>query len=105
MARNPKWTRDELILALDLYFEVVELSGILNRLRASAPEDQTKYRNPSSIGMKLHNFARLDSNIAGPGLAHGSKLDGEIWQEFAGNRSQLSEEAAALKRRVAGRRD
>ncbi len=104
MARNPKWTRDELILALDLYFEVVELSGVLNRL-GLPPKGQSNYRNPSSIAMKLGNFNRLDSKRNGGGLAHGSKLDGEIWREFVGNRSKLSEEAAAIKRKVPARRD
>jgi 5-methylcytosine-specific restriction protein A len=104
MARNPKWTRDELILALDLYFEVVELSGVLNRLGLPS-KGQSNYRNPSSIAMKLGNFNRLDSKRSGGGLAHGSKLDEEVWREFSKNRARLAEEAAAIKRRVAARRD
>lgn len=101
MPRNPNWTRDELILALDLYFEVVELSSVLNRLNTS-PGVHSKYRNPSSIAMKLGNFNRLDSASGGGALPHGGKLDEEIWQEFAQNRSKLKEEAVALKRKVAG---
>jgi 5-methylcytosine-specific restriction protein A len=97
MARNPKWTRDELILALDLYFQVVELSGVLKKLRMPISKEQTTYRNPSSIAMKLGNFNRLDSNRTGGGLAHGSKLDEEVWGEFSKNRAKLSAEVAAIR--------
>jgi 5-methylcytosine-specific restriction protein A len=117
MARNPKWTRDELILALDLYFRVprgsvnashekiIELSEVLNRLRSAAPEDPMKYRNPNGVGMKLHNFSRLDEAVGGVGLSHGGRFEEEIWKEFAGNRAKLTEEAAAVRRRVAASRD
>ncbi len=100
MPRKPNWTRDELVLALDLYFEVVELSGVLNRLK-TAPGDRSRSRNISSIAMKLGNFSRLDSGKAGGGLPHGSKLDNEIWHEFAQDRTKLKKEAAALRRKVA----
>ncbi len=81
--RNPDWTRDELILALDLYFRepaargskthpaVIELSELLNTLpihgRANRHE---KFRNPSGVGMKLSNFLRYDSSYTGAGLHH-----------------------------------
>jgi len=65
MARNPKWTRDEVILALDLYFrvnpcntfdansEIVELSDLLNTLpiRASDGTDE-KFHNLNGVYIK-----------------------------------------------------
>ena len=110
--KNPKWTRDELILAMDLYFkvprsaisasnlEVVALSEILNRLRSVEPEDVEKFRNPNGVGMKLHNFGSLDKTLLGGGLSHGGKLDSAIWNEFCDKRALLSQEAQAIRERL-----
>jgi len=64
--RNPKWHRDELILALDLYFKlepgqiharnpaIIELSQILNTLPFSqAKTDAERYRNANGVGLKI----------------------------------------------------
>ena len=73
MRRNPNWARDELILALDLYFrvnfpshtsksntEIVQLSELLNALPIHAKSEQQKtFRNPNSVYMKLCNFLRF----------------------------------------------
>lgn len=70
--KNPKWARDELILALDLYFkephargskthpEVIKLSEILNALpihEGMAPGET--FRNANGVGMKLSNLFSL----------------------------------------------
>jgi 5-methylcytosine-specific restriction protein A len=110
--RNPPWTRDELILALDLYMdhptpdqtrpEVIELSALLNRLWAgSAAGDADTLRNPSGVSMKLSNFQRFDPRFqhrGRKGLAHGAKADEEVWAEFAGDRPRLRTTAAAIRR-------
>lgn len=62
MARNPAWTRDELILALDLYFrvnplhtseqnpEIQALSAALNELPVHAVRpDGEHFRNPNGV--------------------------------------------------------
>lgn len=79
-----KWSRNELLLALDLYCkipfgrfdkrtkEVIELGGLINR-------------TPSSVAMKLCNFAALDPAQNGKGLRNASSGDREIWNEFFGN--------------------
>ena len=67
------WTRDELMLALELYFlgpnahgtateaQVIELSGVLNRLPLHPRDEREKhFRNPNGVGMKLSNFLRFD---------------------------------------------
>jgi 5-methylcytosine-specific restriction protein A len=98
-----------LILALDLYFQhrpselsqthekVVNLSEILNRLpiHTSRP-DQERFRNPNSVYMKLCNFLRFDSEYAGLALDRGGKLDGVVWEEFAGNVQLLHDTANAI---------
>lgn len=65
--------RDELILALDLYFrhsdargrgdhpEVVALSDLLNQLPIHPVADrEADFRNPNGVAMKLGNFQALD---------------------------------------------
>src|SRR5690554_6763003 len=100
VGRNPPWTRDELILALDLYFRldpvdisadhpgVIALSNLLRQLPIHQHRpDPERFRNPNAVCMKLWNFARLDPSYKGAGLEAGSKLDEAIWDEFAGNRA------------------
>src|SRR5512140_3494776 len=81
------WSRDDLIVVCGLYFtlpfgqmhsrnpRIVELARLL-------------HRTPSSIAMKLTNFASLDPvhRARGvKGLASHSRLDEEIWHEFTHN--------------------
>lgn len=108
--RNPAWTRDELILALDLYFrvkpsaasdtnpEVISLSETLNKLpvHASAPHSKT-FRNANGVSMKLSNFLRFDPSYSGKGLHRGNKLEEEVWNEFSSNRDHLAEVAKAIR--------
>jgi 5-methylcytosine-specific restriction protein A len=69
--KNPNWTQDELILALELFFrldspsafspsnfQVIALSNDLNRLRSAEATDE-KFRNANGVAMKLHNFSRF----------------------------------------------
>ena len=110
MARNPPWTRDELILALDLYFkvnplhtsenhpEIKSLSVLLNKLPAQGHAVDAKvYRNPNGVYMKLCNYLRLDPSYKGKGLSRGGKLEEAIWSEFAENRERLEGTARAIK--------
>jgi putative restriction endonuclease len=93
-----KWTREELILAFNLYFkipfgkfdkrtpEIISLSKVLGR-------------TPSAVALKLSNFARLDPALKKRGIvgaSHGSKLDIVIWEEFIGNLEKLSFESEVL---------
>lgn len=106
--RNPSWTRDELILALELYFRVSplhttekhpaiqELSDLLNRLPIH-PANTPSFRNPNGVYMKLCNFLRLDPSYEGRGLDAGSKADEEVWNEFAGDRTRLEQVAQAIR--------
>ena len=113
MARNPVWSREELILALDLYFRhnpshishnhpaVLELSGILSRLPIHDDRpDQVRFRNPNGVYMKMCNFLRLDPSYPGVGLSRGGKMEEVIWNEFASNRDHLSKVAAEIRSAV-----
>jgi 5-methylcytosine-specific restriction protein A len=111
MARNPPWTRDELILALDLYFkvnplhtsenhpEIKSLSVLLNKLPAQGHAADAKlYRNPNGVYMKLCNYLRLDPSYKGKGLSRGGRLEETIWSEFSGDLERLERTALAIKK-------
>ena len=108
--RNPAWTQDELILALELYMrrrpiipgdadpEVIGLSQLLNQLgqllrTAAAPT----YRNANGVAMKLQNYRRLDPQQNGRGLPAGGKREEEVWATFASDLGHLRVTAAAIR--------
>lgn len=107
--RNPAWSRDELILALDLYFDcypsipspsnlkIIELSNILNNLHIQIQASNTNLRTPDSIIMKLSNFLRLDPRYTGRGLSKGSKLEKIVWEDFSEKPSELKRVALHIK--------
>src|ERR1043165_6380661 len=82
--KNRLWSRDELIIAFNLYCKipfgkidqgnpvVIALANVLGR-------------TPASLSWKLANFARLDPALLSRGIkgaSHGSKGEIEIWEEF-----------------------
>lgn len=108
--RNPKWHRDEIILALDLYSrmesgkmnkshpDIIELSEILNRLPIhDVRPDKAKFRNPSGVNMKLNNFKAFDPSYSGKGLTRGSKLDEKVFNEFESDTERLHKLAKRIR--------
>lgn len=111
--RNPKWHRDEIILALDLYFTlepgqihgrnpaVIELSEVLNRLPIfDFRPDSVKFRNPNGVGLKLSNFLAIDPGYHGKGMASYSKLDKAVFFEFYDDRERLRRIADTIRATV-----
>ncbi len=108
--KNSAWKRDELILALDLYFRVpeargneghssvLELSKVLNELRINSyiNFDET-FRNANGVGMKLRNFLAYDPEYKGKALSRGSKLEEEIWDAYSTNINELNKVADAIR--------
>jgi 5-methylcytosine-specific restriction protein A len=113
MKRNPNWTREELILALDLYFrknpssinshhpEVKAVSDTLRQLYSypNVPNPAT-YRGTNSVYMKLMNFSAIDPSRTSTALKCGSKLDQLIWNEFASNREKLTKTAELIRQNI-----
>lgn len=110
--RNPNWSRDELILALDLYLrfkgnppgkgsaEITELSAILNRISGGMSEGRPDFRNPNGVYMKLMNFRRFDPVYRAQGksgLVRGNKLEEVVWRDFASDPKRLAKTAEAIK--------
>lgn len=91
---NPRWSRDETILALQLYqdlngnvpsgkdTQVRELSEILRRLPYHpATTRKDSFRNPDGVAFKLQNLRHV---ATGKGLGKVSKMDRAIWAELGG---------------------
>lgn len=107
--RNPKWHRDEIILALDLYFSkdrgsiddknprIKEVSQILNELPLFPDRpDEVKFRNANGVTLKLSNFLAFDPEYKGKGMTGGSKLDKQVFEEFYNKREQLHDIAKEI---------
>lgn len=119
--RNPAWSRDELILALDLYLrhrdappgkdsqEVIELSGFLAEMgKALGVGDAETYRNANGVYMKMMNFRRFDPDYTRDGkvgLTRGNKDEEIVWDEFASAPKRLAEVVAAIRASVQQHRD
>jgi 5-methylcytosine-specific restriction protein A len=113
---NPAWSRDELVLALDLYLlhrnglpsvnhpEVRALSQNLNLIgNATGVSKNQSFRNTNGVCMKLNNFRRWDpsyTNTGRTGLAKGNKDEKLVWLEFANNPKRLAEVVAAINANV-----
>ena len=103
---NPNWSRDETILALNLYFEcgrgvpgpsdmrVIRLSDILRQLPIHLTAKKTDtFRNPDGVAFKLQNLHNVAS---GKGLANVSQTDRLIWSEFGGHPELVKQLAEAI---------
>lgn len=117
--RNPAWSRDELILALDLYLhhpkaipppthqDVLELSEFLERVgRLMGLPMSRNFRSPDSVVMKLGNFSRFDPyRLDGglQGLSNGSREDERVWDDFSRDHNRLTAVAATIRAAVEAR--
>lgn len=97
-----KWSREETILAFDLYCrtsfgkinqgnpEIIKLAKLLGR-------------TSGSVGLKMHNLAHYDPELQKrnvTAMAHGSKLDGEIFAEFSKDWTSLSYQAQIIRAKM-----
>lgn len=104
---NPNWTRDEIILALDLYFDfegkipsgnhpqIIALSQLLRAFPYhSQAARQESFRNPDGVAFKLQNLRQL---ATGKGLGNVSRMDGEVWDEFGGDVERTKQYANLIR--------
>lgn len=98
MAERKAWTHEELLLAMNLYCKLP--FGHLHRgnpdiIRLAAAMDRT----PSSLSMKLCNFASFDPALQArgvKGLTGASRADKAVWDEFHADWETLGEQSEAL---------
>lgn len=90
MARR-NWTKEELILAFNLYLKLP-----FGKMHRSNPDINHLAnligRTPSSVAMRLTNFASIDPYHQArgvSGLPGGAKQCQPIWDEFSSNRENL----------------
>lgn len=91
MAKLNLWTREELILALNLYLKLP-----FGKMHSRTPEiiklAEAIGRTPSSIAMRLTNFANVDpfhQNRGIKGMSGGRKQVEPIWNEFINDKEKL----------------
>lgn len=108
--QNPKWHRDEIILALDLYSrlepgkinslnpDIQELSVLLNQLPIhEVRPDEAKFRNPNGVSLKLSNFLAIDPSYHGKGMQSFSQLDKKVFEEFESDTEELHKIASRIR--------
>ncbi|NNH72600.1 HNH endonuclease [Nocardia uniformis] len=112
MARNPAWTRDELILACDLVFQnggrelrehdlaVTELSDLLRSLpiHPRTARDQ-KFRSPNSVSRKTTDIATHYPGYLGK-KTRGGKLDRVVLDDFLAAPVEMHAAAELIRRSV-----
>lgn len=84
MAAGRRWTRDELLIALNLYHKLT-FGQLHARQPAIVALAEKLDRGSNSVAMKLCNFASLDPalRLRGiKGLEGASSLDRTVWTEF-----------------------
>ena len=81
MSERRNWTRDELLLAINLYCKT-QFGRIHNQNADIIHLAKKINRTPSAVSYKLANFASLDTSLSRKGASNVSKLDKEIWNEF-----------------------
>jgi putative restriction endonuclease len=99
------WSRDESILAFDLYCRIP-----FSKTKANNPVvialSTVLHRTPASVARKLGNFGAFDPELKKrliTGLTHTSKLDEVIWDEFHSDWGRLVLEAERIRREVMGK--
>jgi hypothetical protein len=111
-----RWTREEVILAMDFYItvgaltggpipgqstaQIRQLSDLLKKLSAYPPERQgEKYRNPNGVYMKMMNLRAIQAE-GEHGMNAYSQTDAAVWSEYVDDLSRLHAEATAIRARL-----
>jgi hypothetical protein len=104
MASGKRWTRDELLVALNLYHKLT-----FGQMDARTPViialAEKLGRTPGSLAMKLGNLASLDPalKLRGiKGLPGASDLDRSMWQEFHENLNEAAPASEEAMRKLIG---
>jgi len=95
-----KWDRHDLIIAFNLYCQL-PFGKIHSRNPVIIQVSKQLNRTPSSLAMKMLNFASLDPMILNSGrhgLGNASNSDRAVWQEFHEDWERLALEGQQLLR-------
>lgn len=104
MPTNPTWSREELIVAFNLYCTLT-----FTRINASnkAVKELAEIigRSNNAVAIKLANFARLDPALQArdvKGMSHGGHGEELVWEEFNSDWEQLAFESELIKAKYKG---
>ncbi len=104
MAKN-NWTRDQLLLAFNLYSQIP--FGTIHRRNPRVIELARHIgRTANAVSYKLSNFARLDPALKARGIkgaSHGSHGEELIWDEFKSSPETLAFESQEAMARLTGK--
>ena len=106
---NARWSEDETILALDLYFSagrkvpaktdarVLDLSKYLRSLPIhEAGKQRESFRNPDGVAFKIQNLRAVET---GKGLRNVSRTDVEIWSRLGADPALVKALALQIKKK------
>ena len=98
MAKQDLWTKEQTIVALNLYCKIP-----FNRVSSNHPDiiriANIIRRTPNSVKMKIGNFGSFDPELKKRGivgLGNTSKLDEVVWNEFNNDWGNLAFESELL---------
>ena len=110
--RNPDWTEEETLLALEAYFrlrprypraddEVIEeLSSLLRSYALQrGVTGEVSFRNPHGVSRKVAKFRAAERGRP-PSDVRGADLEAEVWARYHGDAAEVSAAAAELRRRI-----
>lgn len=109
MPASARWSRDELILVLDLYFEmgyasdasdgderITSLARTLNSLPLR-DDESSQPRNAREVSLILSDYLRFDPEHAVM-QARISETAERVWESFSGDRDRLQQTAESIRR-------
>jgi hypothetical protein len=110
-SKRPDWTREETILALDLYIRawpissyqddrVSELSNTLRSLNPRAAAIDPKFRNPAGVYRKLTNLLSVDPKQTAIGSPNASATDKLVFSEIGDKPDEVANQARAIRAQV-----
>ncbi|MFH5772704.1 HNH endonuclease [Paracoccus sp. NGMCC 1.201697] len=116
--RNPDWTRDEIILALEFYLlhRDTKIPGkfspqilrLADEIRSVAQQlglsGDDKFRNANGVYMKIMNLRSHDpvyTSQGKVGLPASNKLETEVWAELGGDLAHLRAAAVMIREQLA----
>jgi len=110
--RNPSWNNEELILAMDLYFQLEygQMDGrnpqvkALSELLTIMNEPNGFSRSVNSISLKLANFKRIDPEFKGKGMIGGGKLEESVWRKYQFEKQLLNTTASEIRNTILSNR-
>ena len=105
------WNNEELILALDLYFQIEygQMDGrnpqvkALSEILTLMHESDGFSRSVNSVSLKLANFKRIDPEFKGKGMTGGGKLEECIWNEYSHNKQLLHTQTEEIRKKILNR--